>query len=164
MSFNSKTHRSLRKLKFMGVSPSSALCSCSRLHPQTNLTSLPISLNNSYLIYPVYLLGEGNGNPFQSSCLENPVDRGACGLLSMGSHRVGHDWSDLAAAAAVAVCNNILSELSFNSWEFLLSASMYLLYVLSVTIRFPFAMAFNDAPFYANCQNIVTEPVLKTQR
>ena len=23
-------------------------------------------------------------------------------LLSMGSHRVGHDWSDLAAAAAVA--------------------------------------------------------------
>ena len=25
------------------------------------------------------------------------------GLLSMGSHRVGHDWSDLAAAAAVQV-------------------------------------------------------------
>ena len=24
------------------------------------------------------------------------------GLLSMGSHRVGHDWSDLAAAAATA--------------------------------------------------------------
>ena len=28
-----------------------------------------------------------------------------CGLLSMGSHRVGHYWSDLAAAA-VAVRNN----------------------------------------------------------
>ena len=28
------------------------------------------------------------------------------GLLSMGSHRVGHDWSDLAAAAA-AVMNGI---------------------------------------------------------
>ena len=26
----------------------------------------------------------------------------ACGLLSLGSHRVGHDWSDLAAAAAAA--------------------------------------------------------------
>ena len=25
------------------------------------------------------------------------------GLLSMGSHRVGHDWSDLAAAAAVLI-------------------------------------------------------------
>ena len=24
------------------------------------------------------------------------------GLLSLGSHRVGHDWSDLAAAAAAA--------------------------------------------------------------
>ena len=24
-----------------------------------------------------------------------------CGLPSMGSHRVGHDWGDLAAAAAV---------------------------------------------------------------
>ena len=30
------------------------------------------------------------------------------GLLSMGSHRVGHDWSDLVAAAAAvdATCNN----------------------------------------------------------
>ena len=94
--------------------------------------------------------GEGNGNPLQYSCLENPVDSGAwwaavCGvaksrtrlgdfnftfrfhasekematyssilawripgtgepggLPSMGSHRVGHDWSDLAAAAAAA--------------------------------------------------------------
>ena len=27
----------------------------------------------------------------------------AIGLLSMGSHRVRHDWSDLAAAAAAAV-------------------------------------------------------------
>ena len=25
------------------------------------------------------------------------------GLLSMGSHRVGHDWSDLAAAAAAGL-------------------------------------------------------------
>ena len=90
-----------------------------------------------------------NGNPLQSSCLENPMDGGAWwaavhgvarvltqqsdftftfhfhalekematrssvpawrtpgtaepgGLPSMGSHRVGHDWSDLAAAAAL---------------------------------------------------------------
>ena len=92
-------------------------------------------------------IGEGNGNPLQYSCLENPMDGGAwwaavhgvsrCrtrlsdftftfhfhalekkmathssvlawripgtgepgGLPSMGSHRVRHDWSDLAAAA-----------------------------------------------------------------
>ena len=92
--------------------------------------------------------GEGNGTPLQYSCLENPMDGGACwaavlgvakswtrlsgfifpfhfhvlekemathssvlawripgmgdpgGSPSMGSHRVGHDSSDLAAAAA----------------------------------------------------------------
>ena len=89
------------------------------------------------------IIGEGNGNPLQYSCLENPMDGGAWwaavqgvakswtwlsdftftfhfpalekemathssvlawripgmgesdGLPSMGSHRVGHDWSDL---------------------------------------------------------------------
>ena len=30
---------------------------------------------------------EGNGNPLQHSCLENPMDGGA----SMGSQKVGHD-------------------------------------------------------------------------
>ena len=30
-----------------------------------------------------------------------PGTREPCGLPSIGSHRVGHDWSDLAAAAAV---------------------------------------------------------------
>ena len=50
----------------------------------------------------IHWIGEGNGNPLQYSCLENPGDRGAWGLLSIGSHRVGHDWSDLAAVAAAA--------------------------------------------------------------
>ena len=36
-------------------------------------------------------IGEGNGNPFQCSCLENPRDGGAWWLPSVGSHRVGHD-------------------------------------------------------------------------
>ena len=36
-------------------------------------------------------LGEGNGNPLQCSCLENPRDGGAWWLPSVGSHRVGHD-------------------------------------------------------------------------
>ena len=35
--------------------------------------------------------GEGNGNPLQYSCLENPIDSGACRLQSMGSQRVGHN-------------------------------------------------------------------------
>ena len=100
------------------------------------------------LTVSAHLFGEGNGNPLQYSCLENPMDGGAWwaavhrvaksrtrlsdftfafhfhalekeltthssvlawripgtgepgGLSSMGSHRVGHDWSDLAEAAA----------------------------------------------------------------
>ena len=36
-------------------------------------------------------IGEGNGNPLQCSCLENPRDGEPGGLLSMGSHRVEYD-------------------------------------------------------------------------
>ena len=36
--------------------------------------------------------GEGNGNPLQYSCLENSRGRGASGLQSMGSPKVGHAW------------------------------------------------------------------------
>ena len=36
-------------------------------------------------------LGEGNGNPFQYSCLENPWTEEPGRLQSMGSQRVGHD-------------------------------------------------------------------------
>ena len=104
-----------------------------------------------YIHIASYSFGEGDGNPLQYSCLENPMDGGAWwaavygisksrtrlnnftftfhfhalkkkmathssvltwripgtgepgGLPSMGSHRVGHDWSDLAAAAAAAI-------------------------------------------------------------
>ena len=36
-------------------------------------------------------LEEGNGNPLQYSCLENPVDRGAWQAAVYGVARVGHD-------------------------------------------------------------------------
>ena len=109
-------------------------------------TQTPAILSSFYFLDDI--LGEGNGTPLQSSCLENPMDRGSWwaavhgviksrtrlsnftftfhfhalekemathssvpswsnpgtgepgGLPSTGSHRVGHDWSDLAAAAA----------------------------------------------------------------
>ena len=52
-----------------------------------------------HFYFSLLCIGEGNGNPLQYSCLENPRDGEPGGLPSMGSHRVGHDWSDLAAAA-----------------------------------------------------------------
>ena len=55
----------------------------------------PASMRANFPFLLVYL----NGNPLQCSCLENPRDGVPGGLPSMGSHRVGHDWSDLAAAA-----------------------------------------------------------------
>ena len=42
-------------------------------------------------------IGEGNGNPFQCSCPENPRAGGTWWSPSMGLHRVGHDGSNLAA-------------------------------------------------------------------
>ena len=35
--------------------------------------------------------GEGNSNPLQYYCMENPMDRGAGRLRSTGLQRVGHD-------------------------------------------------------------------------
>ena len=35
--------------------------------------------------------GEGDGNPLQYSCLENPMDRGACWATVHGVARIKHD-------------------------------------------------------------------------
>ena len=35
--------------------------------------------------------GGGNGNPLQYSCLENPMDRGAWLVQSVGLQKVRHD-------------------------------------------------------------------------
>ena len=37
------------------------------------------------------LENEGNGNPLQYSCLENPMDGGAWWATAHGSQRIGHD-------------------------------------------------------------------------
>ena len=57
--------------------------------------------------FSLLCIGEGNGNPLQCSC----------GLLSMGSHRVGHDWSDLAAAAAVLEWVAISFSIPLSTWN-----------------------------------------------
>ena len=61
--------------------------SCSSVHRASahnvgDLGSIP-GLRNSY--------GEGNGNPLQYSCLENPMDRGARQATVHGIARIRHD-------------------------------------------------------------------------
>ena len=48
-------------------------------------------MENRVKVEVVTDFGEGNGNPLQYSCLENPMGGGACCLQSMGLLRVGHD-------------------------------------------------------------------------
>ena len=63
--------------------------------------------------------GGRHGSPLQYSCLENPMDTGACGLGSIGSQRVGHDWSDLACRhrASSSLAPKIQS-IWFHCWPF----------------------------------------------
>ena len=54
-----------------------------------------LEFQNSGFLVPY--IREGNGNPLQCSCLENPRGSGAWWATVSA---VAHDWSDLAAAAA----------------------------------------------------------------
>ena len=53
------------------------------------------------------------------------------GLPSVGSHRVGHDWSDLAAAAAAYICQ---SQLASSSHPHLTPASCPHIYSLGLLL------------------------------
>ena len=50
--------------------------------------------------------GEGNGNPLQCACLENPRDGGAWWAAIYGVAQGRTRLSDVAAAAAVCVCQS----------------------------------------------------------
>ena len=45
------------------------------------------------LLNTTYAPGEGNGNPLQYSCLENPMDGGAWWATVHRSQTVRHDWA-----------------------------------------------------------------------
>ena len=49
----------------------------------------------SYFHFPLSCIGEGNGNPLQCSCLENPRDGGASWA---GCRLWGHTESDMTEA------------------------------------------------------------------
>ena len=85
-----------------------------------------------HFYFSLSCIGEWNGNPLQCSCLENPRDGVPGGLPSMGSHRVRHDWRDLAVAAAIdgekafhyrknihkAICDKLIASIILNGENF----------------------------------------------
>ena len=74
---------------------------------------VPVVYREYIIISPVIFC-----DPLQCSCLKNAGIGEPGGLPSMGSHRVGHDWSDLAAAAAAYsvvrfLCSLLTSRISY---------------------------------------------------
>ena len=86
-------------------------------HIYFNPYCIPILIMFSYFLIsvesimksplPFFSMPQGDGTPLQYSCLENPMGGEPGGLPSMGSHRVGYDWSDLAAATITVNVNGL---------------------------------------------------------
>ena len=53
---------------------------------------MPAGLSGALMTF-LFKSGEGNGNPFQYSCLENPMDRGA---WEAAVHGVAKSWTHLS--------------------------------------------------------------------
>ena len=60
------------------------------------------------------LCGEGNGNPLQYSCLENPVDRGA---WRAAVHRVAQSWTRLKQLSMHACIGEMATHSSILAWR-----------------------------------------------
>ena len=75
------------------------------LHEQLCLCLVPFLKLFRSLETILYLMMSSNylekATATQCSCLENPRDGGAWWAAVYGVKRVGHDWSDLAAAAPI---------------------------------------------------------------
>src|SRR5574340_572835 len=71
-----------------------SLVGCSPRGREESDTTEPLPFH-----FSLSCIGEGNGNPLQCSCFENPRDGGVWWAAIYGSHRVGHDRSNLAATA-----------------------------------------------------------------
>ena len=63
------------------------MCACSSVSKESACNAGYLALIPGWERSP----GEGNGNPLQYSCLENPMDRGALQAIVHGVPRVKHD-------------------------------------------------------------------------
>ena len=91
------------------ISKLSPLKSWTRVHRYCSRQSDPADPQNweLYKWLLSYIIGVGNGNPFQYSCLENPTEEPGR-LQSMGSQRVEHDQ--------VTTHSTALTHFTFNTY------------------------------------------------
>ena len=84
---------------YVSVTQSSLFSSSSVLFHFTGLYTVKYFIHvESLSKFQLTLL---SNNPLQYSCLEIPWTKEPGGLLSMGSHRVGHYWSNLTCLHAL---------------------------------------------------------------
>ena len=86
-----------------------------------NFYSIPLQDAGLHFHFSLSCTGEGNGNPLQCSCLENPRTGESGGLPSMGSHRVRYEWSDAAAVAAQDAALSTRIQCWYKDFTFLLT-------------------------------------------
>jgi len=60
--------------------------------------------------------GEGNGNPLQYSCLENPMDRGAWQATVHGITRVGHNLTTKPSITILGTGQDYSGKTICGSW------------------------------------------------
>ena len=84
------------------------------------------------LHFPLSLscIGEGNGNPLQCSCLENPRDGGAWQAAVYGVAQSQTRLKRLSSSSSSSLKAQLLSLFSFFFWEFVTSWQNYILIYL----------------------------------
>ena len=97
--------------------------------------------------------GEGNGNPLQYPGLENPMDRGGCRIQSMGSQRVGHDWTTSLS----------VFHFSHISWYSSVAKQSHCCKTLSIILLWNFSLSWTETLNLVNTESLAPFSTLQPQ-
>ena len=93
-------------------------------------------------------IGEGHGNPSSVPAWRIPGTGEPGGLPSMGSHRVGHDWGDSAAAALLylfptGVWVHAVTSVMSSLWPY-----KYIYYIYYIALHTPLSLGFSRQAYW----------------
>ena len=100
-------------------------------------------------------IGEGNGNPLQCSCLENPRDGGAwwSAVYGVAQSRTGlKRLSSSSSSALIAIFLNVWGR--FCSLVFLFSSLVFLDYISPFTICFKAGFVIKNSLTFGSSENL----------